>query len=298
MKRITAVCIAMLVFLSVFSLPVFGAEERILIDAESAWKYVAMDTASFVEMDSEWMTKAYDCDWETGNAPFGDRIDSDNAARSGWVDDLHGLYLRQTFRVEDLSELEDMHIYLHTYYDNTVYMYLNGECVFFHDGNVHSGNDWTDDYVLYEVEGIFDYLQEGENLFAVSVLDDIGGREFDLSLFASEEQLDPAPLPVKRSEEETDPPVNDKEDDLPVTEDPDDIGNDFGSALPFTKAPQTTAAPVVTAYLTSDDPDTSPAENDWIAPLSLVGASLLIAIGMVITAFLIAGHRGKGGEHR
>ena len=171
--------------------------------------FVTNGFADFVTANPTWMAPEYDdSEWGSKEAPFGDRILQANADAIGWTGDNHGLFLRTTFEVtqEDIDSLAagDSTLYAYSWYDNTCYMYLNGTAIFVHDDsskyqdgvagddkslNVH---DWQDAYVIiyfdemeehYVYEGdVWDLLVEGENTFAISLLDCWGGREFDLGL--------------------------------------------------------------------------------------------------------------------
>lgn len=163
----------------------------------------------FVSANPDWMKPGFDDEeWITKAAPFGDRISQSNADAIGWTNDNHGLFVRTTFALtkEDIDSIKDgkSSLYMYVWYDNTCYIYINGTEVFVHDdsdlfqegtpGNSDSlgVHDWLDGYESIYFDGsdehqtyegnIADILVEGQNTFAVSLLDCWGGREFDLGL--------------------------------------------------------------------------------------------------------------------
>lgn len=287
-KRYLLLAIAIIML----SLPVsvFAAEDTVMIEMESNWDYLIVDDDGFAAMDSNWMTVDYDAKWNYGTAPFGDRIIPDRAEAYGWIGENDGIFLRQTFKLRSATVMKDMNFYIRTYYDNTIHIYLNGVEIFANDND--GSSDWVDDYVLYKLDGIAEHLQFGKNVLAVSVHDNAGGREFDLSFFATNEEIEDstnAPIPDDPSDNPSDQP----------TDDPNDTPADFGNTLPFTKVTAQTAPPVVTVYVSSK-PATASTNPSYIAPLTMMGSSLLVAIGMIVTALLLSKrlNRSCGGDQQ
>lgn len=286
MKKLCFLLATVISMLSL-SMPIFAAEDTVMIEMESNWDYTVVDDDGFATMDPDWMTLDYDADWSYGTAPFGDRIIPDRAEAYGWVGENDGIFLRQTFKLRSATVMKDMNFYIRTYYDNTVHIYLNGVEIFANDNG--GSSDWVDDYVLYKLEGVAEHLRLGKNVLAVSVHDNAGGREFDLSFFATNEEID----------DSTQPPVPDDPEDTPTdspVDNPDDSPADFGNTIPFTKVTAQTAPPIVTVYLTSEAP-AALANSSYIAPLTMMGASFLVAIGMIVSALLLSRrmNRSSGG---
>lgn len=143
------------------------------------------DMAMFVAEHPEWYKDtALMASWEEAEGPFGDCIDSMIAADTDFVNDQHtnGLMVYKTFNVENYS---DANLYeLYCFYDNTVYIYVNGELFFYNDANCGNG-DWNGGYDLIkcntaEDKDLGDFLKEGENYIAISIKNCWGGRELDL----------------------------------------------------------------------------------------------------------------------
>ncbi len=278
LSQILLVCL----LLSGLALPIFAEEETVFIETGTEWIYQVTDTAGFGKMDSDWMEPTYSPDgWSVGNSPFGDRINGANATLSGWSGDQHGLFARHTFKLRSATVWNDYHFYLQIFYDNTIHIYLNGSEIFSHD-NGGSG-DWVDNTVLIELTDITPLLQKGDNVLAVSVLDNAGGRELELSFFASQTPIQTDNPPV--------PPVT-EEGDFPAITDPP-VGNvspdDVGSSIPFTKAPPAESGAIETVYVTAKSaPMSDPAHSTSPAPWILVGASSLLSAGMVALSYWIS----------
>lgn len=279
MKKLLYILLSAVLIIPLAS-PVSAAEDTVMIEMESNWEYIIVDDKGFEAMDSDWMTLDYDPNWALGPAPFGDRINPDRAEAYGWTGENDGIFLRQIFKLRSATVLANMNFYIRTFYDNTIHIYLNGVEIFADDNG--GSSDWVDDYKLYKLEGVAEHLRLGTNVLAVSVHDNAGGREFDLSFFATNEEI----------EDSTNVPLPDN-----PTEDPSDIPVDFGNTIPFTKVTANTAPPMVTVYVTSEQ--TAPAAApSYIAPLTMMGSSLLVAIAMVVIALLISRRMAQSGGNR
>ena len=257
------------------AVPVCAAEDTVMIESESNWDYLVVDDKGFENIDPNWNTVDYNVsDWGYGTAPFGDRILPDRAESYGWVGEDDGIFLRKEFKLRSATVLKDMNFYIRTFYDNTIHIYLNGVEIFAND---HSGSsDWVDEYTLYKLDNIAEHLVLGKNVLAVSVHDNVGGREFDLSFFATNEELD----------DSTNAPIPENPTDDP-SDTPSDIPTDFGNTIPFTKAPANIFPPVITEYVPTKQP-TAIAKPSYVAPIAMISASLLISIGMMIVALIIS----------
>lgn len=122
--------------------------------------------------------------WDEADGPFGDCIGKEFAADTDFVNDQHtnGLMVYKTFTVDGLAD-DDLYE-LYCFYDNTVYIYINGALYFVNDANCGM-NDWNGAYDLItcnteEGKTLRDFLVEGENYIAISIKNCWGGRELDL----------------------------------------------------------------------------------------------------------------------
>jgi len=178
------------------------SQNQVITAGKTPWHYQVTTTDGFHAMDSAWKNEGYDTSsWQVGQGPFGDCIDSANATRSGWKGENHGIFLVTTFEIDDLEKAKKQYYYAEMYFDNTITIYLNGTRVFYHER-------WNTSYEEIAL-GFKNYLKEGTNTLAVSLLDDVGGREFDMSLYLTdrvvlpgievgEEELTEAGLPILR----------------------------------------------------------------------------------------------------
>ena len=283
MKKTLLILTIFCILFSIF--PLYAAEEVVLIESESEWKYFVVDDAGFDAMDGDWMMPDYSENWELGTAPFGDRIIGSRGEEYGWSGEHHGIFLRHTFSLHSDTDLSDMHFYMRCFYDNTVHIYLNGVEIFADD---NAGSDWVDDYEIFKLDNISEHLQNGQNILAVSVHDDVGGREFDLKLFATKEELD-----IDSDQPEHNDPVQKPTDDPSdnPTDESDKVPTDFGNSLPFTKSPVPSAPPAVTVYLTSETP---PAPSpSYTAPIAMMSASLAVSMAMIVVAIIISHRRNR-----
>ncbi|MBQ8382497.1 MAG: hypothetical protein IJX47_04745 [Clostridia bacterium] len=269
-------------------LPVSAAEDTVLIEPGSEWAFSVTDNDGFDAMRSDWMTSDFDPDWQIGTAPFGDRLEPSQAEKYGWMGENYGIFLRHTFKLRSATVMENMHFYLRIYYDNSIHVYLNGTKIFVHDDG--GSGDWVDDYVLIELDDVSSLLKKGANILAVSVHDNAGGREFDLSLFATVEPIEDETV---AKPDDWSPPADPDTDNEP---DGTMAPEDFGSGLPFTNSPVETSSSIVTVYVTAEPvAATSAPKVSYTAPLTMVGSALAIAVLMVVTALLISRRNGKSG---
>ena len=146
---------------------------------------------TFIAENPTWKDADYDVsEWQTANAPLGDRLGSSPIGWGGIDQEPHGLLCVTKFNVESLDELADTEFYMNIFYDNTIYVYINGNLVFSHDGQNADGDhvnepDWVDNYTDKDfTESINQFLVEGENTLAISLLDGWGGRELDLAILS------------------------------------------------------------------------------------------------------------------
>lgn len=147
------------------------------------------EMAAFIAENPEWYkdTKLMES-WDIASAPFGDRIAAMMAADTPFISDptnVNGLMVYKTFEITDLSD--DIVYTLNMFYDNTVYVYINGKLYFKNDANCGNG-DWNGDYdpIKYNADDqkltLKDFLVQGTNYIAVSIKNCWGGRELDMYL--------------------------------------------------------------------------------------------------------------------
>ena len=156
-----------------------------LVALGSEWRYYVTTRDRYDRMNGRgWMNVGYnDSTWDSHSAPLGDRLTS-AASEIGWTGNNHTLFVRQTFDFDKSQLKENSSFFFNIYYDNTIYVYLNGNLIYSDDTAVTGKNDWTDSYVTIKLDDISEYLVNGKNLIAVSINDSAGGRELDLSLYA------------------------------------------------------------------------------------------------------------------
>lgn len=146
------------------------------------------EMADFIADNPEWYKDtALMGQWDEAEAPFGDCINSMLAADTDFVLDptnCNGLMTYKTFTIDELGENDLYEMYC--FYDNTVYIYVNGELYYSHDCQLgaNGSSDWNSSYALINCSDpdktLKDFLHEGENYVAVSIKNAFGGREFDM----------------------------------------------------------------------------------------------------------------------
>ena len=292
MKKLLSLCVLLCILLPAALMPVYAADPTVLVEFGSEWEYFVTDPDGYHDMDPAWKTKDFKENWDIGTAPFGDRIQNSNAADYGWVGDQHAIFVRQSFSVKSVNDLKGMHFYLHIFYDNTIHVYLNGTEIFVHDNS--GANDWVDNYVLIELEDLSKLLVNGKNLLAVSVLDNTGGRELELELVASEEELEGTPPPPdagSNDDDNTSSDTNENEEQPTVTE-----PIDGGSKHPFVDGITKPEDSIVTVYVTAEPVKTPSAPSvSYAIPYSIVGGAFGVSMLMVVIALLVSRKR-RGGQ--
>ncbi len=140
------------------------------------WDYRLLTKDKFDSYNSSWMQPTFQTtrNWKNGTSPFGDRVDPSNG--SGWEGNLHCILLITKFNIDNLELAKTKQFYANIFYDNTMTVYLNGNKVFYDSG-------WVDSYIDLSLPEFNNYLIQGENTLSISVCDDTGGREFDMSLY-------------------------------------------------------------------------------------------------------------------
>ncbi len=188
-------------------------EEGVVFDQMSEWHYATYncvyvgeeegedisvrhyeddEMAEFIEANPEWYKDtAMMAQWDTAEAPFGDCISSMLAADTDFMLDptnCNGIMFYKTFNIDGPIGENDLYE-MYCFYDNTAYIYVNGELYFQMDSNlgIDGFNDWNGGVDLIEgnvdtTKALKDYLHEGENYIAVSIKNAWGGREFEMSL--------------------------------------------------------------------------------------------------------------------
>ena len=148
--------------------------------------------------------------------------------------------------------------------------------------------------MLIELDDLSKLLVSGKNLLAVSVLDNAGGRELELELVASEEELEATPPPPDAGNND-DIGSDDSEDEKqpPVTQET----VDGGSKHPFVEGATKPEDSIVTVYVTAE-PVKAPAAPtvSYTIPYSIVGGAFGVSVLMVVIALLISRSRKGGGS--
>ncbi len=154
--------------------------EAVFVEGRTKWNYITMTADEYESFTDEWFSPDYkiSTDWRKSVPPFGDRL---GECRTTWKDKRHVILLRTVFEVDDIASAREDGYYMNIFYDNTITVYLNGN-------EVYSDGGWVDDYTEIPLDNFGEYLVEGENVLAVSLVDDVGGREFDMGLYTAESE--------------------------------------------------------------------------------------------------------------
>ncbi|MBQ7364977.1 MAG: hypothetical protein IJW46_05215 [Clostridia bacterium] len=144
----------------------------------SDWKYMTSGEGNTVtEAPAGWNTDAaVSADWATGTAPLSDEWNTaDNPVNNKYI------WATKTFDVEDADAFADWALMATLRYDDNIHIYINGKCVFVDGG-------WNGGYETYKL-GIdaADFLVDGTNLVAVSLVQGHGGFEFDGGVYATKD---------------------------------------------------------------------------------------------------------------
>lgn len=200
MKNKALLAAALLTALVITSLlsAVFADEEKAekivrIESGQTLWRYRVTTTSDFDEFDSDWYRVGYDASaWSEGVSPFGDRLAGGTDA--GWEGEKHALFLITTFWVEESHPAQELSLFADIFYDNTMTVYLNGAPIFFDDG-------WVDSETTLTLSS--ETLVSGANTLAISLLDNMGGREFDMTLYTLPRHAAPPIPPVTTERAET-----------------------------------------------------------------------------------------------
>ncbi len=151
-----------------------GKEEE-TFPLQSTWQY---KTSTSNNPENGWNNVGFNAPstWKTGKAGFGDRGGNGALVGTHWGGDNNWLFARITFNIDDVDKYKGSSFLLNTWYDDTPVYYLNGVQIF------SDGERWTDEYTKISIPSNYSkYLKEGENVFAVSINQHVGGRFFDTS---------------------------------------------------------------------------------------------------------------------
>ncbi len=148
--------------------------ETEIFPVQSEWYYRIKNSNSPM---SGWNKKNFAGIWSKGKAGFGNRHgDGGAVVNTEWSGQKPWLFVRKKFNIDDLSKLESASLRLNIFYDDTPTIYLNGNVVFTDDG-------WVDGYTAITLDKKYtEYLNEGENVIAVSLNQHTGGCYFDMGL--------------------------------------------------------------------------------------------------------------------
>lgn len=137
--------------------------------------------AAFNTAPADWNTIGFDDSaWSTGKAPFGDRNENGVSFATSWSGNDKYIWIRKTFTIDDISELENAIVRLRTYYDDNPEFYINGH-------KFYEPVDWVDAYTDVKLttsqsKTFTEHLQEGENVLVIRCENGAGGRMIDSSL--------------------------------------------------------------------------------------------------------------------
>lgn len=149
-----------------------------LLDQHATWKYFK----GTEEPDSGWNQSGFnDSGWLTGQTSIGFADDDDNTVLSDMRNNYSSVYLRNTFTVEDTTEIGSLK--LHVYVDDGCIIYINGievarpYCgagVKYYNSVTNTTDheaDWqTGTYEQFTLTGPYSYLVNGTNVIAVHAL--------------------------------------------------------------------------------------------------------------------------------
>ena len=149
-------------------------EDSLVILKESEeWSYKTSKT------NGDWFATDYDDSaWKTGRAPFGGNQATDWSSKN--------IYIRRTFTVDNLSEIENKEIILKIFYDESPEIYLNGELIYSENGYL---TNYAENIVTKE---FLKHVKQGKNVIAVSAINTSGGQIIDLGFYASEKDTSPS----------------------------------------------------------------------------------------------------------
>lgn len=200
-KKVLAAALSLLALTAVLTVCLFcgfahaqsDAPEVIIEAGVTKWRYKAMTAERYAGYTVDWGNYATAGSWQRKASPFGDRIDYNRgSAQSGWDGDNHVLLLMTNFQIDDLDRALKKEFVAHVWYDSNMKIYLNGVEVLFAQGHV-------DNYVDLKLD-FSAVLQWGVNILAVSIEDQSGGREFDMTLTMQtpngQQPADPTPDPA------------------------------------------------------------------------------------------------------
>lgn len=139
------------------------------------WNYRTSSKDEY-ENKTDWTQIGFDdSSWKSQNAPFGNRVEG--APGTDWNGSSPYVWLRKTFEIKDVEDPSALVLKTNIFYDDDIYIYVNGNLVF-------SNDKWNDKYEEITLTGSGRYLVEGKNVIAVSLHQHEGGYEFDMSLNA------------------------------------------------------------------------------------------------------------------
>ena len=177
MKKLTSLflVLSLLAGACLFALPA-SASDSVLIDYGSKWHYVAYEedpAAGLVHEEPEgWLDGTDTETWETGTAPIGAAQWGSAVTRLPYQ--YFSAFFRKTFKVNDLSKITSLTMYIK--YDENPTVYLNGTMVWTASGYIDSR------YVEVPLDDAIELLQEGENTLQVALSNVNGGAVIDLAL--------------------------------------------------------------------------------------------------------------------
>ena len=134
------------------------------------WKYLT--GSSLDKVPSNWNTTEFDdSSWDVAMAPFGDRYDKGSI--TAWSGENNYIWLRKTFKIDNVEELKNAAIELYTFYDDNPEYYINGV-------KFYEPENWVDSFSTvtvsaYDTSETVKSLKVGVNVFAIRCQNSTGG---------------------------------------------------------------------------------------------------------------------------
>ncbi len=175
-----------------------------LLEKNQTWKYFK----GTQEPPSDWTQLSFsDSSWLSGQTSIGYDDGDDNTILSDMQDNYTTLYLRKTFTVADVADIETLN--LHVYIDDGCIVYVNGTEVarLYCSGGTKNYDDVTEtthhEASVYDTVSLTDfnsYLVDGTNVVAVHLLQELitsSDASVDVSITADlVESEEPVPAPT------------------------------------------------------------------------------------------------------
>ena len=142
------------------------------------WRYTFSNSAS------DWYAKGFnDSSWQSGPGGFGTQVPSSPRVGTAWT--TSDIWIRRTFRLENLTAEQIKQMVVRNYHDEDVEVYINGVLAYRATGYVSSYENRP-----LTPEGQRALVPNGENVIAIHCHQTGGGQYIDAGLF---ERIPPKP---------------------------------------------------------------------------------------------------------